>query len=199
MLRDIDLVLFNSSTLAGNSRVFPGGHLREPISALSRAHAFILTGVSDTVSPEIPRFSRFLQENFPDRPVFLSSYRPADCREVNSPISLALETIPSPLYGFCGIAHPSRFQETLKGCGITLNGFTALKDHQSYSPKLLKKINDSAKMAGAKALITTEKDLVKLRTLPSTLPLFSISMKVEFEKSFSHFLLQKLTSCDHIV
>jgi len=29
--RDINLVLFNSSTLAGNSRVFPGGDLREPV------------------------------------------------------------------------------------------------------------------------------------------------------------------------
>ena len=190
--RDLDLVLFNASTLAGNSRVFPGGNLREPFSALSRAHAFILTGISDTVSPEIRCFSKFLQEDFPDRPVFLSSYTPAECREVNTPGSLALDAIPSPLYGFCGIAHPSRFQETLKGCGVALNGFTAFKDHQSYSPRLLKKINDSAKMAGARALITTEKDLVKLRTLRSPLPLYSLLMNVTFEKSFSDYLLQKL-------
>ncbi|MHB8151111.1 MAG: tetraacyldisaccharide 4'-kinase, partial [Desulfobulbia bacterium] len=43
--RDLDLVLFSARTLLGNGRVFPGGELREPLSALGRAHAFVITGV----------------------------------------------------------------------------------------------------------------------------------------------------------
>jgi len=38
--RDINIVLFSAATLAGNSRVFPGGDLREPVSALRRADVF---------------------------------------------------------------------------------------------------------------------------------------------------------------
>ena len=197
VIRDVDLVLFNATTLAGNNRVFPGGNLREPFSALSRAHAFILTGNSDELSPRIVQFSTFLQEDFPNRPVFLSTYTPSECQEKDSSTPIPLERLPSPLYGFCGIAQPSRFRTTLESCGLQLNGFTELKDHQSYSPQLLKQIADCATMAGAKALITTEKDLVKLRPLSPTLPLFSLLMRIEIEKSFSDYLLQKFSSYDH--
>ena len=41
IVRDVNLVLFNTDRLAGNSRVFPGGDLREPVIALhqiGRAH-----------------------------------------------------------------------------------------------------------------------------------------------------------------
>jgi tetraacyldisaccharide 4'-kinase len=196
VIRDVDLVLFDASTLAGNNRVFPGGNLREPFSALSRAHAFIMTGISDELSPRIAQFRTFLQENFPGRPVFTSRYTPAECRDKTSSTPIPLDRIPSPLYGFCGIAHPSRFRRTLKSCDLQLSGFTELKDHQAYSPQLLKNISASAIRAGAGALITTEKDMVKLRPLSSTLPLFSLIMRVEINDSFSDYLLRKLASSD---
>ena len=196
MIRDIDLVLFNATTLAGNGRVFPGGQLREPFSALGRAHAYLLTGSTDALRPKTEHFSRFLQDTFPDRPVFLSSYTPSGCLEKNDPAPRALDTLPSPLYGFCGIACPLHFQETLISCGLRLNGFTALKDHQSYSNDLLEKITDTAKAAGAKGLITTEKDMVKLHTHSSPLPLFSLSMAVHMKETFTDFLLRKLASLE---
>ncbi len=59
--RDIDIVLFDSTTLAGNSRVFPGGPLREPVSALKRCHAFLLTGESITNQERAQKFSNLLQ------------------------------------------------------------------------------------------------------------------------------------------
>jgi tetraacyldisaccharide 4'-kinase len=192
VVRDLDLVLFNASTLAGNHRVFPGGQLREPFSALARAHAFLLTGSTDAVRPKTESFSRFLQDHFPDRPVFLSSYTPSEFREKNRPSPISSDSLPSPLYGFCGIAEPFRFRETLTGYGLHLNGFTALKDHQLYSSELLEKIAVSARAAGAKGLITTEKDMVKLHTHSSPLPLFSLSMAVQMQESFTDFLLQRL-------
>jgi tetraacyldisaccharide 4'-kinase len=195
VIRDVDLVLFNATTLAGNNRVFPGGNLREPFSALSRAHAFILTGISDKLSPQIMQFNSFLQDNFPERPVFFSTYIPSECQEKDNAAPISLDELPTPLYGFCGIAQPSLFRSTLEDCGLRLNGFTALKDHQIYSPQLLQQMSDAAKLSGARALITTEKDLVKLRSFSSSLPLFSLSMRVEIQNPFSDYLLQRLFSC----
>jgi tetraacyldisaccharide 4'-kinase len=194
VIRDLDLVLFNATTLAGNHRVFPGGQLREPFSALARAHAFLLTGSTDASRPKTEPFSKFLQDHFPDRPVFLSSYTPSEFREKNQPFPIPPKGLPTPLYGFCGIAEPLRFRETLTRYGLHLHGFTALKDHQSYSSQLLEKITDSAKAAGAKGLITTEKDMVKLHTHSLSLPLFCLSMDVHMQESFTDFLLQKLAT-----
>jgi len=50
--RDLDLVLFSVHKLLGNGRVLPGGELREPISSLHRADAFIITGVSEKQDTE---------------------------------------------------------------------------------------------------------------------------------------------------
>ena len=192
VMRDIDLVLFNALTLAGNNRVFPGGPLREPFSALSRADAFLLTGTSGISPAEIQQFSERLVHEAPDRPVFHTAYNPAGCRELHKTGVLSLDKMPTPLYGFCGIAGPERFLKSLQNCGIALTGFSACKDHQDYSSDTLEKIAQTAIGSGAIALITTEKDMVKLHALSPRLPLYSLSMDVEMEPSFESFLLQKL-------
>jgi tetraacyldisaccharide 4'-kinase len=192
--RDVDLVLFDTSTLEQNKRVFPGGELREPFSALRRAHAFLLTGMADHHQPQVDRFCSFLKKYFPNQPVFVSSYTPSHCQGEDSSTPISLDSLPSPLHGFCGIANPSRFRETLVKSGLQLSGFTELKDHQHYSSELLKKIVGSARAAGARAMITTEKDMVKLCTLSSPLPLFSLSMTVQIQPPFSDFLLNKIAS-----
>ncbi|MBW2659155.1 MAG: tetraacyldisaccharide 4'-kinase, partial [Deltaproteobacteria bacterium] len=70
--RHIDIVLFNATTLAGNSRVLPGGVLREPVNALHRCHAFMLTGVNSANRDRAEKFSELLQSRFPGKPLFLS-------------------------------------------------------------------------------------------------------------------------------
>jgi tetraacyldisaccharide 4'-kinase len=191
--RDIDLVLFNASTLTENHRVFPGGELREPFSALARGDAFIITGFADELRPQTDRFCQFLRNNFPKTPIFFSKYIPSGCREGNNPSISSIDKLPSPLYGFCGIAKPDGFRRTLIDCGLQLKGFTALNDHQSYSPELLQKISNTAISAGAKALITTEKDMVKLRTTLLPLPLFDLVMTIEMSPSFGESIITMLS------
>ena len=57
--RDLDLVLFSAGKLLGNGRVLPGGELREPLSALKRADAFIVTGIH---APGNEKIEGFLKE-----------------------------------------------------------------------------------------------------------------------------------------
>ncbi|MBU1715214.1 MAG: tetraacyldisaccharide 4'-kinase [Proteobacteria bacterium] len=68
--RDLDLVLFSAATLLGNGWVFPGGELREPQSALGRAHCFIITGVDDNNRPAALAFKKYLADRFSGKPVF---------------------------------------------------------------------------------------------------------------------------------
>ena len=68
--RNLDIVLFDATALAGNSRVFPGGELREPVSALERCHVFLITGVSADNKSSAVKFQSLLNEKFPNKPVF---------------------------------------------------------------------------------------------------------------------------------
>lgn len=190
--RDLDLVLFSAATLAGNSRVFPGGDLREPVSALKRCSAFLITGVTEELSHRATQFKELLRKRFPDKSVFFASYKPVAARSLNDGSIHSLESLPSPLFAFCGIGQPQLFQKTLTDQNIQLSGFLPLRDHQAFVPSLLKKIARQAKKSGAQGIITTEKDLVKIKKEDFNLPSFSLQMEVVPDEAFTLFITEQI-------
>ena len=191
--RDIDLVLFSAASLAGNSRVFPGGDLREPVSALKRCDAFIITGVTDALQERAGKFKALLCERFPNTPVFFSEYIAKQALEADG-TEHELKSLPTPLFAFCGIGQPPLFEQSLVDAGLTLSGFMPLKDHQQYTPSLITKINKQAVASGAQGIITTEKDLVKIRSSQFELPLFSLQMEAQPDAECIDFISSRLTS-----
>ncbi|MGB3212003.1 MAG: tetraacyldisaccharide 4'-kinase [Desulforhopalus sp.] len=188
--RDIDIVLFDATALAGNSRVFPGGHLREPASALNRCHAFLLTGRNDNNRERTEKFSSLLQQRYPDRPVFTSTLA---AHRLLGPDDIELAESPSEVYfGFCGIANPSRFENSLESLGIKLAGYQPLNDHTPYSQSLVSDLCKKAAHCGAGRLVTTEKDSVKLRKFSVELPLDVLHVEHRIEQAFDLFLLGAL-------
>jgi tetraacyldisaccharide 4'-kinase len=192
--RDLDLVLFSAASLAGNSRVFPGGDLREPISALKRCSAFVITGITEELRERATKFKALLKQGFPDKPVFFASYEAKQIQSLADKSKHPISSLPTPLFAFCGIGQPKLFQKTLTAQNLELAGFMPLKDHQPFTPSLVKKINNRAKSCGAKGLITTEKDFVKIQQEHFTLPVFSLQMEVQPEIEFSTYLDEQLNS-----
>jgi tetraacyldisaccharide 4'-kinase len=190
--RDLDIVLFDSSVLAGNSRVFPGGPLREPASALNRCHAFLLTGKSFANQERTRNFSELLQQRFPGRPVFVSTLN--SYKLLGPDGTVAAHGSAKLLYGFCGIANPSRFEKSLVDFGVRLTSFHPLKDHASYDQRLVAKLCHKAVDCGAEGLVTTEKDAVKLRGLDFQLPLHVLQIQHQVEQAFDLFVLDSLNN-----
>lgn len=190
--RDINLVLFSAESLAGNSRVFPGGDLREPVSALQRSDAFLLTGTTASNKERADRFATLLQNRFPLKPVFFSSYTACDARDEREDKSLPLTALPTPLYGFCGIARPEAFRQSLIAQSVSLSGFTGLRDHQPYTQRLLRQIQKEAMNSGARGLITTAKDMVKLKEHTFPLPIFSLQMLTHIDDGLKSFIIERL-------
>ncbi len=190
--RDIDIVLFDGTALAGNSRVFPGGHLREPVSALNRCHAFLLTGQTKTNQERMRNFSVLLQQKFPDRPVFTSS--------VNTPrLERAVDTVAQTNvslkhFAFCGIANPFRFETSLTDLGLQLTAYHTFKDHVQYSQPMVDNICRKAVVSGANSLVTTEKDFVKIRSYTLQLPLYVLHIEHKVDELFDLYILESLKS-----
>ena len=180
--RDLDLILFNADTLAGNSRVFPGGDLREPVRALNRCHAFVLTGADEKNREQAIPFAALLQEKFPKKPVFFSTYCSTQilCQE-NGQRRIQVthkELAARKCFAFCGIARPDGFQQTLNDNLITPVRFKALPDHHAYSKKIVTQLLAEATDSGADALLVTEKDLAKLNSFKIELPIYTLVMEV---------------------
>lgn len=197
--RHLDLVLFNATTLAGNSRVFPGGELREPVQALKRCSGFMITGITDDNKNRADKFSRLLSSKFPDKPVFYTYLTGAeivsagDNRVVSDPNSL------DSVFAFCAIANPARFQHTIEQTGISLTGFKTFRDHGRYSRQLLDRLCQTAINSGATSLLTTEKDFVKIADQPFPLPLYVLRIRLEPEERFKKFILKALLSGKEVV
>ena len=188
--RDIDLVLFKEATFLGNNRVFPGGDMREPLKALERADAFIITAVTDLAKANA--YKKALDNRFPQIPVFFSEYHPVglvDQQGRGVPADKAENLI---FWAFCGLAHPASFKNTLEDYGLNIAGFTPFKDHQSYSAAKIKRLVSRAQKAGAAALLTTEKDMVKIREIDSALPLMALRMEVKMADDFTRFIMAAL-------
>ena len=195
LARDINLALFSADRLAGNSRVFPGGELREPVAALRRASGFVLTGVDDHNRERATRFADLLRTRFPEISTALAGY--ATDAVVRLSAAGLLEPAPENalggrrLFGFCGIARPESFQRTVQAAGLEMGGFLPLADHQRYVPAVLERIGNRAGQAGAEALVTTEKDLVKLagRAADLALPVYALRRRVVLDPAVAASLL----------
>jgi tetraacyldisaccharide 4'-kinase len=84
-----------------------------------------------------------------------------------------------------GIANPDSFSSLLRKCGMEIVSEAIFPDHHSYIPKDLSTIKEKSK--GADWIVTTEKDMLKLRTLGiDHLPIRSlrIEMRIWEEEDF---------------
>ena len=181
--RDIDLVLFKAPEFLGNAWVFPGGRLREPVTALGRTHGFILTDMHEGHGEDAGRFSRFLQSRFPGRPVFSTTYEPD---------GLTVEESSRKFLAFCGLADPESFRATLAREGLIVVDFIAFSDHYAYSAQDMVDLVGRARRSGADALITTEKDLVKVKELFCELPVLALRIRFDLGDNFKRFVTERL-------
>jgi len=193
--RDIDLVLLDSRCPFGNGHLLPRGPLREPLSALLRADAFIFTRSDHINTPPISHFS------LPTSHSFLTSHVPYLYKLTGEKDSDSESYYISMLkgqkaYAFSGIAKNDDFRRTIAELGCELVGFSAFPDHHRYSDKDFELISRSAKAAKADILVTTEKDEVRIpHKFRFPLDLAVIGIEISFgekEQDFIRFIEKQL-------
>jgi len=193
LARDLNLALFNAAALPEHFRVFPGGPWREPETALKRADCFVINGAENINEEQVKSFCLKLTETYPGRPIFRGHYTAdslIDPQGIQHPIS-ALP--PGPLLAFCGIARPESFFQTLKAIAESRVIETAsFQDHHSFQAKDMISLNRQAEKTGCTALITTEKDMVKLSVLSPAMPLWILRVKLTMPRDFERFVLAAL-------
>jgi len=165
--RDVDIVLIDAAEPLGFGHCLPRGLLREPPAALADADAVVITH-ADEVSPEaLAGLRQTLTPLCGPRTVFAEA-----CHKPLAVIDAAGQRHePETLVGkkvaaFCGLGSPEHFFDSLAALGANVVESVALDDHAPYSPALLKKLAEQARDAGAEAMITTQKDHVRLAHLP---------------------------------
>ncbi|HHS13858.1 MAG TPA: tetraacyldisaccharide 4'-kinase [bacterium] len=155
--RDIDLLLFDGERLWGNGRVLPGGPLREPLSAVKRAHALVITRWPKQGDPI--KLLAFLEKRT-RAPVFFARHKLLYWVSAKDSARVVLEE--KAVVGFGGIGNPAAFYETLKTLPLDIRAFEEFPDHHWYDEKQIHQLIQRAEVLRAEALVTTEKDWARL-------------------------------------
>jgi len=203
--RDLDLVLLDTRRPFGNQCLFPRGTLREPVFALSRGDAFIMTR-SDFGAAET--FDQIRKQVHP-KPVFRSGHIPKICRVINNDpdaiqdksnhsFDYDLEALKKyRIFAFSGLARNDDFQKMLRRLGYDIIDFIGFPDHHLYSDQELADLLNSLKDAGCDMAVTTEKDMVRIAHRIKW-PLNVVAMGVEpafndDRDAFHHFIKRRLS------
>ena len=133
------------------------------------------------MQPSGPASSRFQQTN----PNLSRSFAPGVGRGTFGGCIRRMEVpaFSGPVAAFCGIARPEQFFAGLDAAGVRLTARKAFRDHYDYAEVDVRKLIAEARTAGAAALITTEKDAIRLGSLaaafPADLPLRTARLRIE--------------------
>jgi tetraacyldisaccharide 4'-kinase len=155
--RDVDIVIVDGLMPLGHEHPLPLGRLREPLKAIARADAIVITRAENDLRFELlaKRFRRYNSE----APIFRVFTRPRRWRMCQQRITV--EELPSRrVAAFCGLGNPQGFWNTLAQMGFHVVFRWTFPDHHVYQPAELRRLAQQAKSEGADMLVTTEKDRI---------------------------------------
>ena len=195
--RDVDIVLIDGLDPFGHGEMVPLGRLREPLTALQRADALVVTRAES--DDRYAAIKAELAEHNASAPVFRTRLIARHWR--NCATGECMSKLPvRQVAAFCGLGNPQNFWRTLESLGMDVVFRWAFEDHHTYQPVELRRLSHQARAHGAELLVTTEKDRMncpaKLETFISPLKLawLEIDLELEDDAGFFAFLEEKLLS-----
>jgi tetraacyldisaccharide 4'-kinase len=148
--KDASLIVIDSGRGLGNGHVFPAGPLRAPLSPqLARTDALIVVGDGDAAEEVVAAVSAH------NKPILRA--------RLNADSASIAMLQGKRVLAFAGIGDPLRFFTTLRANGIDVVKEKIFPDHHPFTPHEIKALTlDAAREA--LTLVTTEKDIVRLRS-----------------------------------
>ncbi len=187
LVKDFEVVVVDAGNPFGNGYFLPRGFLREEVHALKRADLIFVNHLENI---EQWSSTQELLKNYTSAPLVGARAR---ITSIQGFCGKRLDPFPGMRVGlFCAIAHPEYFRRTLEQEGFKVVAEFIFADHDSFSEEKLKKAAEASLEQGAKCLLCTEKDHVKLQEWSSlSLPIFWVQMELQLiagQENWEHFL-----------
>jgi tetraacyldisaccharide 4'-kinase len=162
LLKDVEIVCLDARTPWGPGGLFPRGTLREPTSALARAHLIIATRVA--AGANLAGLLAEIRQRAGRVPCLATDYAVEGLEDLRSGLLHSGAVLHGrAVLAFAGIAAPERLADTLTAHGAVVRDLMAFPDHHPYDARDLETVARRAHAVGATLLVTTEKDAVRLR------------------------------------
>jgi tetraacyldisaccharide 4'-kinase len=115
-------------------------------------------------------------------PIFSSRMLTSRIRRVDSASGDDQGPLGQPVGAFCGVGNPESFFEHLRSEGHQLAFTRTFADHHHYKQPELDALVENAVARGARSLITTEKDAIKLASVNFGIPCYVLEIQILIEE-----------------
>ena len=183
LARDLDIVTIDATRPFGYGRLLPAGLLREPVTALARADAVVITRCDQTQEAELAELEQKLRQINSNMIIARSIHAPI-CAASAEGKKISLENLKGrKVFAFCGIGNPQAFLNTISMLGCELVGHRVYDDHHYYDSDDVASIYEQAMCSKAELILTTHKDWTKIALLGASgreMPLAYLAIELKF-------------------
>jgi len=188
--RDLDIVAINCTNPFGTGRLIPAGNLREPASALSRAHVFVLTQAF-LGRHNVGWIRHRLRELKSQAPVFEADHQPLRFIDYRKGRPLPLDMVRGQQVGvLSAIEDPTSFENTITRLGAHIAYAARFNDHHVFRQEDMKEVFRVCHQSRVRYLVTTMKDSIRLKRLlspkyrqPTRILVLQIEMRLNDEEA----------------
>jgi tetraacyldisaccharide 4'-kinase len=180
LARDLNILTIDATNPWGGGRLLPAGRLREPRSSLSRADCVVVTRADQ--SDELLSLESEIQRLIGSQPVVMSEMRVKDISRLKAERPEELVSVPQPAAAFCAVGNPESFFELLRRVGIDPVFTHTFRDHHRYTQADVDSLIHESRKAGARSVVTTAKDAVKLQQSNFELPCHVLNIEILIEE-----------------
>ncbi len=180
LARDLNILLIDASDPLGGFEMLPFGRLREPLYGIKRADAIIITRADRPFDQG--QTQAIIKYYCGDRvPVMyfystITKLRHLPTDEVYDAKNFAGWNVAIA----CGIGNPQAFAEDILQIGINIVSENFFADHHAFKQEDLDRLARDAQDAGADAIVTTEKDAVRLEGLTlGEVPIYTAQLEIQ--------------------
>ncbi|MET0219533.1 MAG: tetraacyldisaccharide 4'-kinase [Tardiphaga sp.] len=178
--KDTSIIVIDGHRGLLNGRTFPAGPLRAPLDLqIARTDALVVIGEGAAAADIAATV------NAKGAPVLAARLVPDDA----SVTALRGQRV----LAFAGIGDPARFFRTLRSCGLDVVAEKVFADHHAYTADDIDALVAQAER-DALALVTTEKDMVKLRGMAAAAEIvpFAVTLAFDDRPAFQAFVVERL-------
>lgn len=182
LARDLNIILIDAGNPFGNGHLFPRGVLREPVSAAKRADIVVFTKV-DKNNIYVNKVKPVLQKIKKDLIFAEAVHVPKFFYDTKARKELALTAVKGKkVLLVSSIGDNDYFENMVSGFGADIAKHIAFSDHHNYNEDDVARIATEYDRLGCEAIITTDKDIVKIHRMAFSFGARSVLvLRVEME------------------
>ncbi len=181
LFRNLNIIMFDSTMELDKYKVAPKGYMREGLSSLNSANIIVLNRVNQISSEKkkdiINIINKYIVENIP---IIEINQVPTGLFDTNFNKVLDMTSLDSQkVICLSGIASPLPFFDMIESCNASIIDKVTYPDHYNYKSEDINELEKKATKNDA-VIITTEKDMVKIRRFTISRRFLYIDIELEF-------------------